>query len=282
VSESARQQRASFPPRELIVRLLSAIVLAMATIFATWSGSLPFAVLVAGVAGVLVWEWGRLLRGTGLDAPAAAGLLVVLVAIGLVVAGRPLAGLLVLLAGAVATQWPARRKDRLLEVAGILYAGLPALALAWLRGAPEHGLQAVLLVLLVVWATDTGAFVAGRSLGGPRLWPSVSPNKTWSGLLGGVLSGAVVAWLFARSLGSAAPGQVAVLALVLAALSQLGDLAESALKRARGVKDTSQLIPGHGGFMDRVDGLVFAAVAAAIYAALAGPSNPAATLLALR
>ncbi len=275
-------KRVSFSPKELIVRLLSAIVLAIATVLATWGGILSFAVLVAGVAGVLIWEWGRLMRGAGLDGPAVAGLLVVLVALGLMVAGWPFSSVLVLVAGAFATQWLGRGERWLIETAGVLYAGLPSLALVWFRGAPDYGWQAVLLVLLIVWATDTGAFIAGRSFGGPKLLPSISPNKTWSGLIGGVLSAAVVAWLYVRWVGSASPGKVAILAIVLAVLSQLGDLAESALKRAHGVKDTSHLIPGHGGFMDRVDGLVFAAVAAAIYVAVLGPANPGATLLGIR
>src|SRR5690349_8483216 len=162
--------------------------------YTTLFRSLPFAVLVAGVAGVLIWEWGRLMRGAGFDGPAIAGLVVVLIALALVVAGRPLWSVLVLVVGAVVTQWLARRERQLIEIAGVLYAGLPSLALVWFRGSPDYGWQAVLLVLLIVWATDTGAFVAGRSFGGPKLLPSVSPNKTWSGLLGGVLSATVVAW----------------------------------------------------------------------------------------
>ena len=237
--------------------------------------------MVAAVAGILIWEWGRLMRRTGVDWQSAVGWLFVVAAIGLVVAGRPIVALLALALGAAAVLL-CRRQAAMLEVAGLLYAGLPSLALVWLRSAPEHGWPAVLLVLLVVWATDTGAFVAGRSIGGPRLWASVSPNKTWAGLIGGVLAAAGVAWLEAVWIGSIAPGRVVALAVALAVLSQLGDLAESALKRVHGVKDTSRLIPGHGGFMDRVDGLIFAAVAAAIYAAFVDHGSPGAALLAMR
>ena len=264
------------------MRLVSAIVLAIVAVLATWGGALSFAGLVAAVAVALIWEWGRLTRQKDVDRADIASGLAVLVAIGLVAGGHAAAAVLLLAAGGCALAFLQRRDDGLVAAAGLLYAGLPSLALVWLRGAPEFGWQAVLLVLLIVWATDTGAFVAGRALGGPRLWASVSPNKTWAGLAGGVLSAAIVAWLYTRWLGSPAPGRIAALALVLGGLSQLGDLAESAMKRTYGVKDTSRLIPGHGGFMDRVDGLVFAAVAAAIYAALLGAASPGATLLGMR
>jgi phosphatidate cytidylyltransferase len=275
-------ERIAFPIKELIVRGLSAIVLAVATVLATWGGPLPFAVLVAGISAVLIWEWGRLMRGSGIDLLAAVGWFAVLVSIGLVVAGWPLIAVLALALGALATLLLDRGRGGVLEAVGVLYAGLPSVALVWLRGAPEYGWQSVLLVLLIVWATDTGAFVSGRFFGGPKLCASISPNKTWSGLIGGVMAAAGVAWLQARWMGSAAPGRVFALAMVLALLSQVGDLTESALKRANNVKDTSHLIPGHGGFMDRVDGLIFAAVAAAIYAAFVDHGNPGAALLGLR
>lgn len=280
MSDRASEQ-ISFPPKELIARVLSAIVLAAVAILATWSGPWPFAVLVVAAAGILLWEWGRLMRGTGVDFTAAAGWLLVLMAIGLVLTGRPLVAVLALALGAFATVL-LRRSTGVSEAAGLLYAGLPSLALVWLRSAPEYGWQAVLLVFLIVWATDTGAFVAGRSFGGPKLLASISPNKTWAGLAGGVLAAGCVAWIEAICLGSAAPGRVVALAAVLAVLSQLGDLVESALKRAQGVKDTSRLIPGHGGVMDRVDGLIFAAVAAAVYAAWIDPGGRGAVLLAMR
>jgi phosphatidate cytidylyltransferase len=281
VSEPVFEQF-SIPIRELIVRVLSAIVLGLATVLAAWSGPVAFAVLVAGVSAVLIWEWGRLMRGTGLDMLAAVGWLSVLAAVGLVVAGLPLVALMALALGGLATLLLGRADDGPLEAAGVLYVGLPSVALVWLRGSPELGWQAVLLVLLIVWATDTGAFVSGRYFGGPKLWASISPNKTWAGLIGGVLAAAGAAWLNAAWVGSGAPVRVVALAMVLAVISQLGDLTESALKRAHGVKDTSRLIPGHGGFMDRVDGLIFAAVAAALYAACANHANPGAALLGLR
>ena len=250
------------------------------TLLATWSGPIPFAILAACVSSVLVWEWGRLTRRIGIDAAAAAGGLSILAAIVLMLTGQPALALAMLALGAGVTLLVGGRQGGLLEAVGVLYAGLPSLALVWLRLAP-HGWEAVLLLLLIVWATDTGAFVSGRLLGGPRLWTSVSPNKTWTGLLGGVASAGLIAWVTAQLMASPLPGRVAALAIVLAVLSQVGDLFESALKRAHGVKDTSALIPGHGGFMDRLDGLIFAAVGAALFALVADRGNPGAALLGL-
>ena len=274
--------RMSLSTRELAVRVASAVVLGTATLLVTWRGGVAFAILVACVAAVLIWEWGRLLRGAGIDALTTAGAAGVIAAIALVAAGWPEAGLAALGATVVAMLAMGRLTGGLVEAGGVLYAGLPSLALVWLRSAPEYGLEAILLILLVVWATDTGAYIFGRTIGGPKLCAQVSPNKTWAGLLGGVAAATTGAWLFAIWLGSLAPGRVAVLATVLAILSQIGDLVESAIKRARGVKDASHLIPGHGGFMDRVDGLVFAATAAAVYAALVDAAVPGSALLWLR
>jgi phosphatidate cytidylyltransferase len=166
-----------------------------------------------------------------------------------------------------------------MEFAGVLYAGMPAISLVWLRGDAPLGLDSIVLLLLIVWGTDTGAFIAGRSIGGPRLWARVSPNKTWAGLVGGVCAASLCAAIYVTWIGTGVNGKVVALAAVLALVSQTGDLFESALKRAYGVKDASNLIPGHGGFMDRVDGLVFAAMAAAAFAAVVDPAHPARALL---
>jgi phosphatidate cytidylyltransferase len=168
----------------------------------------------------------------------------------------------------------------LLSTMGVFYVGLPAVSLIWFRNDPLYGLSAVLLILVTVWATDTGAYFAGRMIGGPRLWPRISPNKTWSGLIGGVsAAGIAAAALAALMTGGVPVGRAAFLGVVLGLVSQAGDLAESALKRERGVKDASGLIPGHGGFMDRVDGLVVAATVAAAIALATNPIVPARALL---
>jgi phosphatidate cytidylyltransferase len=191
----------------------------------------------------------------------------------LIAAGRPEAALICLLGGALLGALVAWMFDgpSVWTGLGVVYLGLPALALIWLRSLPDLGWGLLLGLLVVVWTTDTAAYVAGRSLGGPRLAPAVSPSKTWSGLCGGVLGAALVGALAAWLLGSGRPAQAAGLGAILAAVSQLGDLIESAFKRLAGVKDSGSLIPGHGGILDRVDGLLLAAPVLALLGLIAGP-----------
>jgi phosphatidate cytidylyltransferase len=156
---------------------------------------------------------------------------------------------------------------------GVLYIGLPTLALLWLRNTSE-GAALVLWLFFVVWATDTCAYFAGRTIGGPRLAPSLSPKKTWAGLGGGMLGAALVGGAFTLGCGGAVLW-AAAFAAALAVVAQLGDLFESWLKRRVDVKDSGDLIPGHGGFLDRVDGLLFAAPAFAAAVLLSAPvSSP--------
>jgi phosphatidate cytidylyltransferase len=140
---------------------------------------------------------------------------------------------------------------------GALYVGLPALSLVWLRNNVPSGFEHVMWLLLVVWSTDVCAYFVGRTVGGPKLAPRISPGKTWAGLLGGIagatLLGGLAGW--AAGAGFWFPAAIAV---VLAGISQVGDLFESGLKRRAGVKDSGHLIPGHGGLLDRIDGLIFA------------------------
>ncbi len=147
---------------------------------------------------------------------------------------------------------------------GALWSLVAAAALVWLRADPSAGRGNVLFVIVLVWATDIGAYLAGRLIGGPRLAPAISPGKTWSGAVGGLLAAGVVGILAG---GLAAGGIAGLLSLV----AQAGDLAESAAKRRAGVKDSGHLIPGHGGLLDRLDGLLAAGPAAALLALIAGP-----------
>jgi phosphatidate cytidylyltransferase len=164
---------------------------------------------------------------------------------------------------------------------GALYAGLPVVALVWLHRGDGAGPMAVLFLLLAVWATDTGAYFAGRLIGGPKLMVRISPNKTWSGLAGGMGAGGVVGAAFAMARPDLSLGYMLLAGALLGAVAQGGDLLESALKREYGVKDASTLIPGHGGFMDRIDGLIAAVVVSAIYAAAVDVHAPARALLGL-
>jgi len=147
-------------------------------------------------------------------------------------------------------------------IAGLLYAGVIALAPVILRRDPALGFVAIVFLFAVVWVTDIAAYFAGRALGGPKLWVAVSPNKTWSGALGGALGGVIAALLVVKVAGLVIAPMLILVALALSIASQAGDLLESALKRQFGAKDAGALIPGHGGLMDRLDGFLTAVLAA--------------------
>jgi phosphatidate cytidylyltransferase len=153
------------------------------------------------------------------------------------------------------------------NAAGFLYAAAAEVASVLVRLDQSDGFVALILILLVVWVTDIGGYFAGRGIGGPKLWPRVSPKKTWAGAIGGFAASLVVAGVFA-AFGLAKTAPILLLGAALSVASQLGDLFESAVKRRFGVKDSSQLIPGHGGLMDRLDGFVAAVVMAAIFGLL--------------
>ena len=247
-------------------RVVSALVLVPATLGAVWFewewpvGPRPTLVwdVVVGIIGALMaWEWARLCGGGRLSH---VGWATVVIAPIVVAAGAAVgigAGLAMIGAGTLVVAIGAR----VTSVAspawlalGVPYVALPCLALSWLRA--EYGLETLLWVLGLVWATDTGAYVAGRKIGGPKLAPRVSPNKTWAGLFGGMAAAAVVGLVASALVAGVTPWIAAPLSAALAVVEQAGDLFESAVKRRFGVKDSSNLIPGHGGVLDRVDGLL--------------------------
>lgn len=261
----------------LQLRVISAIVLAVVVLGLTWLGAAPFRVLAAAIGGLVFYEW-TTVSGLKRDRPLffAAWILVALVLVALVagLSGYPMLILAVVPVLFVLAIGQIRDMGAL-AATGMAYALFPAVALAFLRGDDLSGLFSILYLFAVVWGTDIFAYFVGRAIGGPKLAPSISPGKTRSGAIGGavaaLLAGLAVAW-FA---GHPSPLLMGLLALPLSAVSQAGDLFESGFKRRFGAKDSSQLIPGHGGVMDRVDGLVAAAVA--LYLAgwlLAGPAFP--------
>lgn len=264
---------------DLAVRVVSALILAGIATGATWAGLLPFAGLVAAIALVMAWEWGRLVRERGLDAALVLHVVVMLLASGLAVVDHAALATLAVIGGAIAMLAVAFDRQPQLSALGVLLIGLAVIALVWIRSDETLGFEAVLFVFLVVWATDTSAMVFGRAIGGPKLWPSLSPNKTWAGFLGGIVGALLIGLLFALLVPKATPGLLLTKAALLALACHAGDLAESALKRAFGTKDASNLIPGHGGFLDRLDGFVVAAVVAGIMAAAGDPGHPARALM---
>jgi len=202
---------------ELKTRIISGAVLVVLALGALWLGGWPFTLLVMMAAMLMIKEWNGL---TEQDSP-------------------------------------------LWRAAGLLYVAVPCASLVWLRNvrlenSPHAGAKLVLFVMLVVWATDIAAYFVGRKIGGPKLAPSISPNKTWAGLGGGIVSAAIVGG-FSSFFTPYPPSFIAGmdLGIVLAILAQAGDIFESWLKRRAGAKDSGTLIPGHGGLLDRVDGLIF-------------------------
>lgn len=249
---------------ELELRIGSAFVLAAAALAATWAGGALFTTLLVAAALAMAAEWLLMVRAEPrllLIGTASIGLLALTAArnadVGPGVSTALAVGIALLVAGL------ARGMEvRLWAAAGFAYAAIVAIVPPMVRDDPALGLVAVLWMFAVVWATDIAAYFAGRRFGGPKLWPSISPKKTWSGFIAGlaaaVLAGSLVVTLAAR-LGSAPAFDLATTALASALgsfASQLGDLAESAMKRHFGVKDSGRLIPGHGGVMDRLDGFV--------------------------
>lgn len=261
---------------DLLRRAASALVLAPVVLAAVWLGGLPFAALVAVIAAIVVLEWWSVTmpRRTGRGAKPDPSAMVAAVAAGFAAlaaaAGQLLFAALLLAGGAaiVALLHRGAIGRWIWPILGVAYAGLPAVALVAVRDLPG-GLWFVLMLMVVVWVTDSVAYFGGRAIGGAKLWPRVSPGKTWSGaicgLLGGVCAGVVIAVIGEGSV----PVALAV-AAVLSIVSQVGDLVESAIKRRFGVKDSGKIIPGHGGVMDRVDGLLAAAVAGGLLCLAAG------------
>jgi phosphatidate cytidylyltransferase len=223
--------------RDLWLRVVSSLVLAPLAIAAAYVGGAWFIGFWLFAAAGVLWEW-----------------------MALVATARSLSG-------AARAGWIAL---------GALYAGAMLAAPLVIRADAALGFVAMVFLFAVVWATDIAAYFAGRLAGGRKLWPAVSPNKTWSGAVAGAVAATVAALAVAAVAGIGPPAAIAVLGFVLSIAAQFGDLFESALKRSFGVKDASHAIPGHGGLMDRLDGFVAAAAAAAVVGAMRGGVDGAA------
>lgn len=267
---------------DIMLRIYSALVLITAALVLTLTSAETFAALVVLFMAAMAWEWGRLVRGRGLDLTFGVQLGTTALASSVTLMGYPAFALGIVLFGTglvfLIRSLAEDRPQAWWSAAGVCYAGFPAIALIWLRGDGYYGTLIVLYIFAIVWTTDSAAYLFGRWLGGPKLAPRVSPKKTWAGLVGGTLSAGLVGIAFGAFAGLSGPW-LGLLAIGFALIAQLGDLGESAIKRAFGMKDTSGLIPGHGGVLDRIDGLIFVAVAAAGLAWLVDPANPGRSLL---
>jgi phosphatidate cytidylyltransferase len=253
---------------DLQKRAASALVLAPLALAAIWLGAGIWAALMAaGTVGVAL-EWVRLCGSRASRFPGLAVPLAVVVAGAVAVAEQEPLALLLLFFGFAAT-WLAAGSVSF--ASGVIYIGIACIAMIWLRQDSIAGRQNVLFLVLVVWASDIGAYLAGRLVGGPRLAPRLSPSKTWAGVAGGLLTAALTGLAAAALLATDGRAwRTSLVACGLAIASQAGDLLESSIKRRFGVKDSGRLIPGHGGLLDRLDGLMAAAPAAALLALLLG------------
>ncbi len=252
--------------------MLSAAILAPAVLLCIWSGGIPYKIMLVVAALGLAWEWIGLCGNAPTQMPGKLVAVAVVAGTFSAAMGYVGSGLAIFATGAAFTAALAGGTPHWRALAaGIPYAGIGSVALLWLRDDPERGLENLLFVLLLVWSSDVGAYLTGRLLGGPKLAPRISPGKTWSGALGGLI-GAIGAGLAVAALSHALsqPLRVVAIAGCLGVVAQAGDLLESVLKRHFGAKDSGTLIPGHGGLLDRLDALLIAAPAAALLALIAG------------
>jgi phosphatidate cytidylyltransferase len=258
----------------LRLRVLSALVLAPLPLVAIWLGNPFLPVLTVLAAAVMAWEWSRLCGG----AVEAGGRMLVAAVVAAVAAaalwGIWLGGLIAAAGAALVWGIESRRSESapLWMAAGVLWVALPCVILLWLADSASAGRVTLLWLFAVVWATDIGAYAIGRQVGGPLLAPRWSPHKTWAGLIGGIGCAALAGWATAAVLGAAPVLPLVLVSAGLAIVEQFGDLAESVAKRRFGVKNASSLIPGHGGLLDRLDGLLAVIPATALLTLIGGGS----------
>jgi phosphatidate cytidylyltransferase len=260
---------------DLGVRSASALILAPLVVEEVWLGGVWFTAFVATLGVLMAWEWVAIAHAhdakqfslhafavccAALLVPYASVLILILALLSIVIAAQ---------AGTSRLKW---------KILGIPYVAFPILALALLRRDPEWGVYALVWCISIVWAADILAYFAGRIIGGPKLAPKLSPKKTWAGL-GGAVAGAISASLAVSYGLGLSYFPLALIAAVLAVLEQGGDIFESAFKRAHNVKDSSDLIPGHGGILDRIDGLIAVIIAASLIGYLHNNVSAAAGLL---
>jgi len=270
VKDAMAQQPAPSNPSPLTLRLVSAAVMLPVALGSIWLGGWVFAILLAIASGVMYWEWQAMCGEKGVPAIG----YVLFCAAG-PVALQAVEGPQLLVAGAIVTLVILMLRPeglRAFLAVGFAYIYVACISIVWLRGLDPAGMETVIWLGVVVVMTDTCAYFTGRTLGGPKLAPKISPKKTWSGLVGGIAGAAIAGGILASFIDA----NIVTVALVsggLAVVAQIGDLAVSKAKRAFGVKDSGNIIPGHGGALDRFDGVLSASIAIALLS-LAGDGSP--------
>ncbi len=265
------------PASELKLRVISALVLVALAVASTLLGGIVFQAFWALTAFICFYEW------ISVSIPGSRPIQYIIAAISiLAMSTQPVIlslGWMAIVAGCLlVSAWSSPSPGRFWAPLGLVYAGALAFSITALRASPSYGIIVVFWLFAIVWGSDIAAYFAGRAIGGPKLMPSISPKKTWSGFIGGVTGGMLVSLLVLWFSGIQLHWQHIALASILGVASAAGDLLESAFKRHFNVKDSGQSIPGHGGVLDRVDGFVIAAIFAVLIG-LARQSNPAAGLL---
>jgi phosphatidate cytidylyltransferase len=256
------------PSNNLVLRVASALVLAPLAIGAAYLGGAPFLVFWGGAALGILWEWRRIVTDTGFTTLALGTAAVMFagteIGFGDVASAIDLLKIAAVVAGAAFLAGLSASGHRRWVAGGVIYACVLFVSVGALRGDKTYGFTAMLFLFAIVWATDIFGYFVGRLIGGPKLSPRLSPKKTWSGAIGGALGAVLAGVAVTRYVGISNWPAMIGLGLILSAVSQGGDLFESWVKRRFGAKDAGHVIPGHGGFMDRLDGFLAAALAAAI------------------
>jgi phosphatidate cytidylyltransferase len=248
---------------ELSKRIIVGVLLIVLAVVDLWVGGFAFWSLAAIAAILMLREYGPLVGADEGQVRISLFALTIVIALLSPWASGPSLFTLGALVGMVVAVGAVTRRVRL--AVGLAYVGLPVVALVWLRSRPEQGLLLAFWALSLVWATDIGAYFSGRAIGGPKIAPSISPNKTWAGLIGGMITSLALGLILHNRFGL--PLGLAIASPGLAIIAQIGDFYESQLKRSAGVKDSGKLLPGHGGALDRLDGVVTVAPVAALIVA---------------